>query len=240
MIKRKQKEGKKISGKAGKVFIVLGVIVLIEAVFLVIHFTDTSRYKMTEPGYQMIMGIDMPVPAKAVLKKDKNGLSCSNGNDLDSSPVYLKKDRKSMILTNDHIVIKPHQAFSFGRLKPFTKITEIDDVYFARRGRSDAILDDCFLFDGQDTYVFLRDTIIQFGDTAYTVSPMSYVTVIGQQGGCIYNYASGEYIKIPEGSRNIKAIYDKYITICLDEDKVQEEDSWRILPNNPEKIKTYK
>ena len=95
---------------------------------------------------------------------------------------------------------------------------------------------DCFLYDGEDLYVFTENTSIVVDEVKYDLSPMSFVEA---SNGYIriYNKKKNEFVFI-EKYKSAKAYTEEYFINLLD-DSFTYNNSYYMLIKNVDKLDLY-
>lgn len=210
---------------------------IIYKIFDILIFSN-ERYDLSgETYYQYFYGIMEEYSGKMdiVQRNDDVQLVLENGKViyLDSTPMYYKNILGKMLFAKEMELVIPDEGNY--KLRPFTNVFEENNSIKIKNFNSSKTktIDNGFIFDGNDLYFFLDDTIITVGATEYELTPLSYVIVNYRSNVEIYNYDKDEYTIIQdENSLNSDVIAENkangYI-INLSLDSMKTEKSNQLL-----------
>ena len=100
-----------------------------------------------------------------------------------------------------------------------------DDIIYAEYRDNQNELTNSFIYDGNDLYFFIQNTVLTVDGTNYEIPPLSYVIVSYQNSVEIYNKQQDTYEIIPSTSTNVTASTDQYsINLSLDSMKYGEKE----------------
>jgi len=89
-------------------------------------------------------------------------------------------------------------------------------------------LQNAFLYDGTDLYIFLEETAVSVQGTEYVLSPLSYVKVNYRGEVEIYNKQADEYLWFEEINEDVIANTESY-SINMSLDKVERNGKEQLL-----------
>jgi hypothetical protein len=124
------------------------------------------------------------------------------------------------------------------KMKMFSKVVYENDsnAAFYYLGNQKIYLEDSFLYDGNDLYLFLYKTVITVGNTDYELSPLSFVIVDYQDQVEIYDKEKDEYIIIEKCDTDVLGNMSNY-KINLSTDMINDN---RLLLKSVDKLPLYK
>ncbi len=171
------------------IFLTLLIILVIVALFIINLNTENIEEK---DFYQWIgQGkVEYTGAMKILYNGEVSELQTENENiELDFTPVYYK-DEPKMLFSNDMALVQPLNNGSMNKLPRFSVLEEKEDGIYLDSRKEDKKIENSFLFNGKDLYVFLEETTIIIDEIEYVVSPMSYANVSYKQMVEIYDKKS--------------------------------------------------
>ena len=154
----------------------------------------------------------------------------SNGITLNSTPLYFKDNEKQMVLPENMEIVYPYKNNPMYKLGKYSKIYIKNNFMYIKSENDIGRLYDCFLYDGEDLYVFVEDVTIMVDDNRYDLTPMSFVEVNNSYAR-IYNKGKNEYTYIDNINKKVEAFTDEY-AINLSDDTFTYENAFYILIKN--------
>lgn len=138
-----------------------------------------------------------------ILKSDKTIASA------DTSPIYYN-DEEMIVTTRNMSYVNPKTGDE--RYVPIctTLYKNEEEQICIRKGRKELVLDGGFLFDGQDTYVFLDEVVINYAGRKYEAAPFSFAVVTADGDTRTYLYGTQEYNLDNISSDSIFALEEYY------------------------------
>jgi hypothetical protein len=204
---RKTRQRKKTGNKEklyeiGFMIVVLILIFVIYKIFSIIVENAEKVELSGQSYYQYFSGIveEYSGDIKVSQTDDETQLTLEDGRRiyLDSTPIYYKDILGKALLPEEMELVIPNTGMY--KLDNFTNIIQENQKIYAKRLKKDktTVLEDAFLYDGNDLYFFLDETRIYVGSQEYIVSPLSYVIVNYRDNVEIYNYDNDEYTIIQD------------------------------------------
>lgn len=143
--------------------------------------------------------------------------------DLNSQPIYYTGLDK-IILPQQMSVVYPSTGQSY-KIPRFTNIEIKNNTNYT--DASDKPLDNAFIYDGNDLYLFLDDCKLILGDTQVDLSPLSYVSYNYNGELYIYNHRDDQMHYLQNVTDDVFVETNKYkINLSIDS----------ITANNKEKL----
>lgn len=223
---------------------IIGIIILVVALFLVFG----SLNKMTEytsneeyPLYQYFAAQKNIYTGKVTISKD-NGITQIENDDgvvgIEDAPIYFQKVDNEVLVSKPMLLVFPRINNKNYKIKLFTKLTHDSETdasfYFDKDDK--IFLEESFLYDGQDLYLFLYKTSVQVGEKTYELSPLSYVIVDYHDQVEIYDKLSDKYEIIEDCNFDIIATLGSH-KINLSTDMVNDN---RLLLKSFNNLPLYK
>ena len=116
--------------------------------------------------------------------------------DFTSLPVYFR-DRASILLPDDMVYYDP-RGNVVGRIGYFTEITmDSHGAIYAERNGNRTRLQDGFLFDGNDLYVFLEPMEVTLNGYQTQVSALSFVDAVYRGEIMVFDYEKKDFLQEP-------------------------------------------
>lgn len=157
----------------------------------------------------------------------KSGGGCvleSSGRmyELDRTPLYFK-DEDRLLITNTVSIVQPVLSLT-NRVANMSQVYEKDGVYYVANEKDSVKVDDFFLFDGKDTYIFFEAAAVEWDGNTLDISPFSYITVRYNQSIVYYDRETGSYADIKTGMSNVSVRMECGASINLSTDILYRED----------------
>lgn len=228
-------------------FSIIGIIVVLIALFIVFsRFSNMNKfeYNAEYPMYQYFSGVKTSYTGKVTLINDGDIIKVESNEgimDINDAPIYYQDVDNKVLITKNMQLFFPHLFNKNYKLKYFTNVfydTEMSSSYF-EDGKKNVFLEDAFLYDGNNMYLFLTDISVQVLDEKYDLSPLSYVVVNYQGEVEIYDKKADKYHMIELCEKDVLANLGEY-TINLSTDTVSNGDNSRLLMKSVDGLEIYK
>lgn len=175
------------------VIIMLAVIVIAAVYISKLSKTSLDNHEF----YQYFAGRKIEYSGEIEINRENQGISNLKMNDvtiqLDSTPIYYKDIENRMILPEDMAVVSPSEQGKMQRITYFSELQIKDNIaYLEYQGKKQSLEQD-FLFDGNNLYIFLQDSEITIGEQTYNMSPLSYAIVTYRESVEIYQKSEDTY-----------------------------------------------
>jgi hypothetical protein len=167
----------------------------------------------------------VPYPAGSRVIKSGSGCVLESGgrmNELDRTPLYFM-DEDRLMITNTVSIVQPVLSLT-NRAANMSQVFEQDGMYYVTDGKDFVRVDDFFLFDGKDTYIFFEHATIGWGGNTLDISPFSYITVRYNQSIAYYDRETGSYTEIRTGMTNVSVRMECGASVDLSKDILYRED----------------
>ena len=188
---------------------------------------STGEYKL----FQYVMGSknEYSVIVEMSNKKDITKLETKEGTIyLTSIPVYFLENRDKAILPAEMEIAFPIESGKLNKVGSLATVyIDFGDVYI-KKGDVNKKLENTFLYDGNDLYFFVENTVVTVNGEEYKLPPLSYVNATYKGYVEIYNYDTDEYIYVEDVDGDVIAQADAY-QINLSDDKLKCEDTEQLL-----------
>ena len=185
------------------IFILLGIAVIIIAAIYIGSLNTTKLEE--EEFYQYFGGRKVEYTGTLEISRKNNGITSLKINDinidLDSTPIYYKTEENKMLFPQDMAVVFPENQGLMEKIIHFSTINLEENIPYLQYENNKQSIENSFLFDGNDLYIFLEPTTIVIEDQTYELSPLSYVMVTYRQTVEIYEKESDTYEIIETTSR---------------------------------------
>lgn len=109
-----------------------------------------------------------------------------------STPILYAGERK-MLLPKNMSLVMPMQSRQAYRVNYFTTVRVAGNVVVLEKDGKSAQVYGGFLYDGEDTYVFLENATLRIGARELELEPLSYVKAVYKQYVEYYNSADGSH-----------------------------------------------
>ena len=155
-----------------------------------------------------------------------------------SEPIYYAK-KKRVILPVPYSVVNTSIGLQ-NKVVFYTEIVNIDDDYYLVNDELNYKLNNHFLFDGADMYIFIQTSTVTFGDKEVEISPLSYVNyVFDTKDLYIYNYEK-QKIEYYENVDQDVFVSNKNYKVNLSSDNLIYNDKQKLLMKNFDYLKKLK
>ena len=237
------KPKKFISKHIYKIIPVFALIAL-ALIYFLINRLETKKNTFTTEKNQFYFYIsDYKAEYAGKLKidktKKKTELSFDDAKvNFDSTPIYYQKKPKT-ILPKVMLVVYPSDNGKVFRSDYFGIIEDKNGFLVFNDYDVKKDLKNCFLYDTNDLYFFIDETIITFDDKEIILSPMSYATVIYNDRLEVYDYAADKFTTYDMTDTIVYAQGNDY-KINLSMDSYEYSDQDHLLIKNIDILKRLK
>ena len=157
----------------------------------------------------------------------------SSGIAIDNTPIYFKDYNDKVILPANMEIVYPYKSIPMYKVGKFSKLYTQNNYMYINSEAGIGRLYDCFLYDGDNLYVFTENTTVIVDDKRYELSPMSYVYVSSSSIN-IYNMKKDEYVNV-DSLGKAEAYTEEYVINLLD-DSFTYNSRYYMLIKNIEKL----
>lgn len=223
-----------------KLFIpILLMVVLFISFFIYYNISINNRYHLDTEGdfYQYFYD----------KKYNYKGIVSTNRKDVivdfkvmdasitkDSTPIYYKKSSK-VIFASDMDVVMPTLNCSEYLASGYSYIEYNKNRYKITLDKYSDYLGHYFLYDGNDLYFFIEETILKVGSNEVKLSPMSYV--VARYGKYVSYYdKESDGFKTITYDKDDSVIKNDYYTINISTDSIDYYGSNVILTKDIDKL----
>lgn len=207
-------------------------IVVLAAIFILQFAQLAGSYTVEGTAYRYYAGQRVQLADGTRLSRDAEGgtrmVSGELEGEMTSLPIYYE-DRQAVVLPY------PMIYYAAGSITPvrvecFTELEYLDNgSVTALSGGKEIPLTRGFLFDGEDTYLFLEPVTLSFNGYRMDLGAMSYVIADYQNDVMVYNRTDGTMImEAPTGAVTAAANTGDY-TVSLLDDSMTLYDSTKLL-----------
>ena len=214
-----------------KLISIILIFIVIFIMYKLINSLQTIKIPKEYELYQYVMG--KKVYYSGIIEISSKGnitkLTTKEGNIyLESAPVYYKTETNKAILPSEMIVSFPMDGGVLNKINSLSTLYIKYGEVFVKNEDLDKNLIDAFLYDGNDLYVFVENTVVNVDGNEYKLPPLSYVNATYKGYVEIYNYDTEEYLYIEDVKDNIIASTSKY-KINLSNDSMEYENTEQLL-----------
>ena len=240
---------KKINNKK-KIIILFGsliaVICGIVAFFILRHYykeTVTVSFDDYEV-YQYFSGLKYNYTGKATIENDEIVSFNDKGEEVtvDDTPIYYQTINNECILPITMGLFSLNERGVNYRVNYFSKLqaelSNKDEMAFISYNKKKKFIDNAFLYDGKDMYVFPYSVKVVVEDVEYELSPLSYIIVNYQNSVEMYNKEKDEYHLVDDIKKDVIANVGN-TRINLSTDMILFEEGERLLIKNINKLNLY-
>lgn len=200
----------------------IGVVLFLLLVLFICWYGDgLSSYEPEGITFYYQAGVRMEQNAGTKYKQSKDVILVegeSGEQSIDTVPILFSEENK-MLLSTNYLVMTPKQGNACRRVNAFTTVLEKNGLITFRQEKKSTSLMGGFLYDGDNTYVFLEPMTMVIGAKEINLEPLSYVRVLYRQTVEYYNSADDTHELIYTGDMDIEATNDEY-TLDLGRDVI--------------------
>lgn len=203
--------------------LVIGIVLVVGLVFMFIN--KDNQYKFEGNITQYYAGQKYTISEEAHLSRALEGVTelAQGGESREvTSQAFYEEDENKIILPVDMAYYDPRNEI-IQKIDAFTEITVEDTGVLAVNGKKKCSLNQGFLYDGADYYIFLEDVTAKFNRYEYELSPMSYVEAIFQFQVTAFDYASKEFLMEPTDTEVVVSTESGDYTVNLLSDMYEDE-----------------
>lgn len=228
-------------------FSIVGAIAVLVGLFLLFsHFAGMKTYTYNEEHamYQYFSGVKSEYSGKVTLTNDgsittvetKDGIA-----DIKDAPIYFKDVEDKALITKSMQLMIPRLFNKNYKLMYFTELfyeKDSNTVYYMNR-KEKVYLEDSFLYDGDNLYLFLTGVKLVVDKEEYELSSLSYAIVNYKDQVEIYDKLNDKYHIIETSENDVIATMGEY-SINLSTDMISQGDNSRLLMKSIDALETYK
>ncbi len=198
--------------------------------------SNIDTLKLKEPTFQHRIAMRFDYPESAKLQKDADGVYVVYGNQKllsDEFPIYTA-DRTKIFLPKDMSLVIPMSELRSYRL-PYFSAVEVDELLVnVSRGNKYASVDNSFIYNGADTYIFLEPMTLVVGEEIIELGRFSTVLALHNILIEVYDTTTDTYRRIETGISEVSAKAPSGYEINLGTDTVISKGSQYMLISKPE------
>lgn len=213
-----------------KIVLIILIIVVIISVICYILLLSTNVIEQ-HSFYQYFGGKKVEYNGKLVITS-KNDITELLFDDikiqLDSTPIFYGDLEDKVLFPQSMAIVYPLKNGKMCKINAFSNIEKIQESVYVLSGKDKFLVDNSFLYDGNDMYFFLKDTKIIIGKNEISLPPLSYVIVTYNNSVEIYNKQLDKYTVTETNDKNILAITEDY-SINLSVDTIKYDSKEQIL-----------
>lgn len=195
--------------------------------------------------YQYFSGARVAYSGKATIKRNNEITSIeSKEKKIDTGfiPIYFQKVDNECLLPETMELVFPSIKNKSYKVNYFTKIMydytgDIETSFLVYKDKR-ILLDNSFLYDGDNLYFFPYSTSILIDGKNYNLSPLSYIIVNYKDMIEMYDKQSDKYTIIDSHNNDVIATMDNY-KINLSTDMIMYNNENRLLIKNIDKLSNY-
>lgn len=170
-------------------FILGGAVVLTVIMFLVVIWNTSENKTMKADGetYRYLMGVKLEYSEDMQLVRDDTGTVIEDSDKVssDGAPIIYKEEKR-LILPVSMGFMRPFNENSLKRVNYFATITKKGDVIEINNNGNIVETNEGFMYDGNGTYLFMEDVVVEIGNVSYELKALSYVKEV--YGQCVEIY----------------------------------------------------
>lgn len=237
---------RRLSQKQITLVVVIAALICIAAAVLLLRSFETYRFQ--EDAALPLDGelYQIPRGKKAVLKRGERyaTIRVDGENELtgEDNAAYFR-DRDGILLLSgwEYVPMPEGGELSFFSLPCFTELQSSGRSYIVSKNGANAITEAAFLYNGKDSYIFLRDTVLTYGDRKVKLPALSFVQARFGSWVQYYDPATGEFIadSVGESDRITVGFTDVDIRVMVDSDLIRHGQKEYMLLSEVTYLKDY-
>lgn len=195
--------------------LVLGIVLVV--VLVIMFINKDNQYTFGDDVVQYYAGQEYPVESGAYLSRDLDGktqMTDSTGTRDITSLAFYQKNENKIILPVDMVYYDPRNEV-MGKIDAFSEITISNSGTYAVNGNKEYFMNKGFLYDGEDTYIFLEDITVGISGYKMDVTPLSYVEAVFQFQITAFDYESKEFVMESTNTEILATVASGDYTVSL-------------------------
>ena len=190
------------------------ILISVFIIFMIIGKRKIEDYSIakTEKFYFYIDEEYMEFDGEATLNRDKkvtNLVIDKMKFENISEPIYYKK-KKKVIFPNSMSIVRPTLGMKQDKLNYYTTLEYKEPTTKISNINLDMDISNAFIYDGINTYFFIDDVVVEFGNEKINLPSFSYIRCGYKDYLYIYNYDTKEMNYYEKLSDIVYAKTDNY------------------------------
>ena len=195
-----------------------------------------STYTFKGTARQYYAGNAAAIESGTKLKRSQKGetLLVKGGHSIQTDLPIYPTDRRRVVLPTDMVFVAP-RSDKFYRMSYFTEVEcQPGGTVIARRGNDRATVEQGFLFDGKDTYLFLEPMTVSVNGRTLQLPALSYVEAVYGGYVMVFNYETKEcFVELSDGSGTAQPPSGDYEISLLGDSMTMHDGSRSLLATEP-------
>lgn len=209
---------KKIKLSSSILILTILILLLVCSIVLFVEINNYRDIKIQNKNfYYYFSNEKIDFAAEVATNSKQTVISIKNENiSFNSSPLYYYDSNNMMLLPSNMEIVYPYKNNPMSKVGEFATISNNNKYIYINSEAGSGRLYDCFLYDGNDLYVFIENTTVVIGEKSYELSPMSFIEVTN---GYIrlYNKEKDEYTYLNDYYDDVKAYTEEYFINLLND-----------------------
>lgn len=173
---------------------------LVAIIVLVVYFiSQIGTYKINRPIYRYDTGLQLFHEGNTRLRRRDNLLYLKNGGEetqIQNTPLYYVEQENTLLVPDLMAVIQPGKTVPPVRTPYYTTLSfEDSGIALLQKNKELARVNDGFLFDGKNLYVFMEDMTLQYMGQTIEMPARSYAVVLYNTRIELYPYGGTPVIQ---------------------------------------------
>lgn len=220
-----------------------GVLILLLVLLAAWYGEKLNTFRPGEDTFQYVAGRKVDFSADASYRnkdgvievRDERGDHTLNG----AVPILYQGEQK-MLLPANMILMTPAQSNGLRRVNYFTTVKVEGNIAVFEKDRKSAQSYGGFLYNGEDTYVFLEKTKLRIGTKKVELEPLSYVRAVYKQYVEYYSSADGVHEWIGMSETDVEATLQSGSKIDAGRDVIDSGEGEALLFRTVDKLDVIK
>lgn len=220
-----------------------GVLILLLVLLAVWYGEGLNTCKPEGATFQYVAGKKVDFSADASYRNRDGVIEVREergDHTLNSGVPILYEGERKMLLPANMILMTPAQSNSLRRVNYFTTVKVDGNIAILEKDGKSAQTYGGFLYDGEDTYVFLENAALRIGAREIELEPLSYVRAVYKQYVEYYNSADGSHEWIGMSETDVKATLQSGSIIDAGKDVIGTEEGEALLFRTVDKLDVIK
>ena len=217
-----------------KLLLLIPVVIII-LVFMM--YREAGAYRAPEELYTYIGEVKTVYPKGTKLQRtdDTTYLKNSGGQTISSRPLYMGSDDK-MVLPMPYAWVRMNVGkASMCRLETFSTVDVSTGSIVLQDAKETSEGADGFLFDGENTFIFLESAVVDWEDDSINIPAMSFAVIQYGQTLNLHVYGEDSARLISINGKEVKASFQNGGSVSLGTNKLWLQNrNWLLMFPKPE------
>lgn len=230
------KRRKRLSRRERLMLLIPAVAAVVAVAVVAFTLDRGSTYTFKGTARQYYAGNAAAIESGTKLKRSQKGetLLAKGGQSIQTDLPIYPTDSRRVVLPTDMVFVAP-RSDKFYRMSYFTEVEcQPGGTVIARRGNDRATVEQGFLFDGKDTYLFLEPMTVSVNGRTLQLPALSYVEAVYGGYVMVFNYETKDcFVELSDGSGTAQPPSGDYEISLLGDSMTMHDGSRSLLATEP-------